>query len=406
MDTFRLSAFWLGAPELSATFDALEQAGGEVRAVGGAVRNTLMGVPISDVDLATTLLPDDIMAAARNAGLKAVPTGLSHGTVTVVSEGRAFEVTTLREDVATDGRHASVSFTTDFARDAARRDFTINGLYLDRHGNGLDYVGGVDDCEVGRVRFIGEPRQRILEDHLRILRFFRFHAGYATGAPDEPALAACLELKGRIETLAAERVQSEFLKILLAPRAASVLSIMADADIMAPFSRQAINVDALEAVLGAEHRIGRTGTAELLLIALMGFDADAFSALAEALKLPNRMRTRGTAALAAAAQMPLRSIVHQRSMLYTYGSETFMDALIIALARGFMVAELESVITEARRWTRPRFPVGGHDLLHNGGEPGPQLGERLSHLEQLWRDSDFKLGREALLAIDRERVAG
>ena len=241
--TSKLDADWLDAPALVAVFDALERDGDTVRAVGGAVRNTLLGLPVSDIDLATTALPEQVVERARAAGLKPVPTGIDHGTVTVVSHGQPFEVTTLREDVETHGRAATVRFGRSWTHDAARRDFTMNALYVDRHGGLHDPLGGLGDLQARRVRFIGDPHQRIREDYLRILRFFRFHAQYGEGSPDVEGLAAAAAEVEGLSLLSAERVGQEMRKLVVAPGALATLQVMARCGI-------------LEAVLGETADLG------------------------------------------------------------------------------------------------------------------------------------------------------
>ncbi|MBN9263737.1 MAG: CCA tRNA nucleotidyltransferase, partial [Hyphomicrobium sp.] len=218
---------WLERPETRAVLSALAAAGHEARIVGGTVRNALLGEPVTDVDIATTATPDETMAAARAAGLDAIPTGVSHGTVTIVAHHVPFEVTTLREDVETFGRHARVAFTADWAADARRRDFTINALYCDANGTISDPLGGLADLAARRVRFIGDARERIREDALRILRFFRFHARYSAEAIDAEGLAACAAERHLLAKLSAERVRAELLKLLDAPGAARAIAVMA-----------------------------------------------------------------------------------------------------------------------------------------------------------------------------------
>jgi len=213
-------AAWLEREETQAVFDALQAHGIETRAVGGAVRNTLLGLTVTEVDLATTAVPEEVMALAAKAGLKAVPTGIDHGTVTLVASGVPFEVTTLRRDVETFGRHARIAYTKDWEEDARRRDFTLNALYADRDGRVFDPLGGYADLRAGQVRFIGDAEERIKEDYLRILRFFRFHAYYGKGPLDPAGLAAAVRLRGGLDQLSAERVAAELRRILIAPQAA------------------------------------------------------------------------------------------------------------------------------------------------------------------------------------------
>ncbi len=403
VQSFTLSAYWLTSPQLSALFETLG-AVGEARVVGGAVRNTLLGEPVGDIDIATDAVPEAVTRAARQAGMGVHETGLAHGTVTVVVDGTPFEVTTLREDVSTDGRRATVRFTRDFAVDAGRRDFTMNALYVDRQGHGVDHVGGYQDCLDRRVRFIGDPDTRILEDHLRILRLFRFHAHYGEGPIDAEGLAAARRHRALIGSLSAERVHAEVMKLLTGRHAAEVLEIVAGENFLDPFVPHRLNVGAYRALRDVEEAAGRPVSALLGLVALLDFDAESFGDAAAALRFSRKARTRGLVAIETARLMPPRSVPHVRSLLYEHGVEAFSDGLILSVAQGVDVIDVQHLLAEARRWSRPRFPVGGDDLLQAGGESGPDLGERLKRLETLWRSSDFSLDREALLALDRDHA--
>ena len=267
--TRRLDAAWLREAPLRDVLAALDAGGEEARVVGGAVRNAILGEPQGDVDIATTAQPDEVIRRVEAAGFKAVPTGVEHGTVTVVAAGRPFEVTTLREDVETFGRHAKVAFGRDWRRDAERRDFTMNALSLSRDGTVHDYVGGLDDIEARRVRFIGEPATRIAEDYLRILRFFRFHAAYGEGAPDAQGLAACVASRAGLDQLSRERVRIEVFKLLLARHAVPTLALMTETGLLeqvlggVPLLASYANMIKLEAALAlapdAVRRLGALG---------------------------------------------------------------------------------------------------------------------------------------------------
>lgn len=399
--SFRISPYVVSGRALGAVFDALETVGC-AKVVGGAVRNSLLGEPIADIDLATDAEPPDVARAAEAAGLTVHPTGLAHGTLTLVSDGSPFEVTTLREDVSTDGRRATVRFTKDWAADAARRDFTMNALYVDRAGNGLDTVGGHADCLARRVRFIGEADQRIVEDVLRILRFFRFHAAYGRGDMDAEGLAAARRHRASIATLPVERIAQEFMRTLAAPRAAEVLPVLGEEGFVAPHVPGPFDLRAYAGLVEAERLAGRGGpTPGLALAAILGFDPQAFAAAADALRLPRKVKARGLAAIAAADAMPPRSAPQVNALLYEHGAEGFGDGVLVAAARGVDIVDLPHLLRQAREWRRPRLPVSGPDLLGNGGKPGPELGKRLRALESVWRASDFALGREDLIAIDR-----
>jgi poly(A) polymerase len=261
-------AAWLLRPETQVVLGALASAGHDARIVGGAVRNALLGEPVTDIDIATTATPDEVTAAARAAGLGAVPTGLAHGTVTVIADGVPFEVTTLREDVETFGRHARVAFTADWAADARRRDFTINALYCDRDGNVSDPLGGLDDLAARRVRFIGDARERIREDALRILRFFRFNAQYAHDVPDPDGLAACAAERARLAHLSAERVRAELLKLLAAPGAAPAIAVMFTHGFIVDVLGRAPRIGLLERLVALDAAAQRTADPLLRLSVL------------------------------------------------------------------------------------------------------------------------------------------
>ena len=401
MQEFQLSSYVLQGVALRRILSVLNSAG-EARVVGGAVRNAILGLSYDDVDIATTLTPDRVAALAREVGIAVHETGVEHGTLTLVANGQPFEVTTLREDVSTDGRRATVRHTTDWATDAGRRDFTMNALYLDIDGRGYDYVGGYADCLARRVRFIGDPGQRIAEDHLRILRFFRMHAAYGEGAPGAEDLAAAVERRELIATLPAERVRHEVERLLSARGAVAVVALLAEHEILAPFIEQPIDAACFAALAHAEQEAGRPFSVALGFLALMGFEQAPFEALATRLKFSRRMRNRGLAALEAARHMPPASVPRLHALLYEHGIEPVTDGLIIARATDPHVVDLPLLLNHTRAWRRPRFPVGGRDLLAQGGREGSALGERLAQLERAWRDSDFTLTRERLLEMDRQ----
>src|SRR5882757_1887695 len=247
---------WLGPGPAARVLALLNGDGEEARVVGGAVRNALMGIPIGDIDIATTAVPDEVVRRAKAAGIKSVPTGIDHGTVTLVVEGQPFEVTTLREDTETFGRKAKVAFGRDWVRDAERRDFTINGLSVDAGGLVHDHVGGLDDIAARRVRFIGDPKLRIAEDYLRILRFFRFHAAYGSGEPDRAGYLACIGASAGLAGLSAERVRMEMLKLMAAGGAAGSVQAMADGGLLLPVFGGVAYIGPFKAMIAAERLLG------------------------------------------------------------------------------------------------------------------------------------------------------
>ncbi len=379
---------WLTAPATRAVMAALEAAGGPgcARFVGGCVRNALIGQPVAAVDIATTLTPEDTARAIRAAGLKSVPTGIAHGTVTAVAERRPFEITTLRRDVSTDGRNATVAFTDDWAEDAARRDFRLNALYADADGQVFDPTGeGVADAEAGRIIFVGDPQTRIREDFLRILRFFRFHAWYGRGEPDAAALAACRALAEGMTRLSAERVSSELMKLLSAPDPRAALGAMAEAGVLAQILPEA----SLTPLFDAAVEQGADATARLMM--LLPADEAVVRTAAGRLRFPNAARDR----LAFAAQtFPAVSLSmsdrEARAALYRHGAQAVSDAIRRRWAEApDQAGDARRLLALAADWTRPRLPVGGRDLARLGIEPGPETGRLLKAFEESWIAEDF-----------------
>lgn len=389
---------WLAAPETRAVIAALEAAGGPgcARFVGGCVRNALIGQRVDDIDIATTLRPDAVTAAIRAAGLKAVPTGLAHGTVTAVSDGRPHEVTTLRRDVSTDGRNATVVFTDDWAEDAGRRDFRLNALYASPDGEVLDPTGqGVDDALNGRIVFVGDPETRIREDCLRILRFFRFHAWYGRGAADRAGLAACAHLKDGVVRLSAERTSKELLKLLAAPDPAPAVRLMAQTGVL-----DRVLPD--NAGLALFEGVSRVSDDPLLrLSALLPPDAGRVRAAARTLRLSNAQKDRLVLALpsdpAVRLDMDGRSA---RAALYRLGRARFQDQVTRAWgAAPEREGEARRLLGQAAAWSIPRLPVDGHDAAR-AGAAGPAVGRTLAAFEDWWVDQDFPPGDHAAM-LDR-----
>ncbi len=388
----------------------LNEGGEEARIAGGAVRNALIGAPVADVDIAATTLPAETIRRAEAAGLKAVPTGVEHGTVTVVAGGRPFEVTTLRADIETDGRHAKVSFGRDWKADAERRDFTINALYADADGRVVDLVGGLADIEARRLRFIGDAEQRIREDYLRILRFFRFFAWYGAGRPDAEGLKACARLKDGLDRLSAERVWAELKKLLAAPDPARALLWMRQSGALTrvlPESEK-WGIDAIHALVRSEQDLGWQPDPLLRLEAIVPPDAVRMEALAVRLRLSTREATR-------LKQWSLADPVASRTTeaqlarkLYRGDVRAITDRLLLALASARAKAvEDDAAMIEAggysrllafaQKWEKPVLPIKGADLSALGAVPGPRIGAALKALEDEWIDSGFTLARDALL---------
>ncbi|MEO0495939.1 MAG: CCA tRNA nucleotidyltransferase [Pseudomonadota bacterium] len=403
------AAEFLKAPALLAVFDALEAAGGKVRVNGGAVRNALMGEPVSDIDLSTDLVPSAVMEAAEAAGLKCVPTGLDHGTVTIVSHGEAFEVTTLRQDIETDGRHAVVRFGTDWHADALRRDFTVNAIYADRDGTLTDYVGGLDDIQTRTIRFIGDAGQRIAEDHLRILRLFRFFAWYGperVGRPDADALRASTRMKSDLANLSVERIWKELRKLLAAPDPSKSLLWMRTTGVLSivlPESEK-WGIDAIHGLVEAERDCTWEPDALLRLASIVPLRSDDLAALGKRLRISNADRQALLDMAALATPNGDVSAGEWRERLYRSDKTALMRRLKLAAAvtaargDGEAAAKLIAQLEEARTFAKPVFPLTGADLMAVGAQQGPRLGEQLAQLETIWLESDFKLSRDELLA--------
>ena len=399
----RLSgADWLQHTDAQAVFTALAARGFAVRAVGGAVRNALLGLPVIDVDIATTARPDDITAAAEAAGLKAVPTGIAHGTVTIVSGGRPYEVTTLRKDVETHGRHATVAFTDDWAADASRRDFTLNALYCSADGEVFDPLSGYADLAARRVRFIGEAGERIREDYLRILRFFRFSAEYGQGPPDPKALTACVRERAGLAILSGERVCQELLRLLAAPRGQVVVGWMLDYGLLPQVLGLAPRPTLLARLADLEAALGLTPDPVLRLAALGVEVPEDAEHLRDRLRLSNEDATKLTqAAMRAFAFDPAVAESAAKVQLYAHGATTYRERVLLAWIRsgdGPANDAWRRRLALPDRWQPPQFPIGGAEVMALGVPAGPRVGALLQALEDWWIAGDFTADETALRA--------
>lgn len=389
-----------------AVMAALEARGyaGCARFVGGCVRNSLLGQPIDDIDIATTLTPDQVTEALEAAGIKVVPTGVDHGTVTAVAEGRPFEITTLRRDVSTDGRRAVVAFTQSWDEDAVRRDFRLNALYADAEGRIFDPTGqGVADARAGRIVFVGDPMTRIREDYLRILRFFRFHAWYGKAEADSAALSACKALKGMLSGRAAERTQKELLKLLAAPDPRAALRLMAATGVLSAVLPQVKALTRFETLVAIESEHFFDIDAELRLASLLPDDPSIAQDTAERLRLSNALKDR---LVAAAGHEPRivswMSPRETRRAVYRLGGRTFADRVKLAWAasdRPATANQWRALIPLAETWTPPVFPLTGEDVVKAGVPRGPMVGQVLREIEDWWIDLDFIDDRMA--AVER-----
>ena len=395
-------AAWLTDGALGKLMALLDHDGEEARVVGGAVRNVLMGEPTGDIDVATTALPDEVMRRAQAAGFKAVPTGIEHGTVTIVVDHRPFEVTTLREDVETFGRHAVVRFGRDWRADAARRDFTINALSLSRDGVVHDYVGGLADIAVRRVRFIGQASARIAEDYLRVLRFFRFHASYGIGLPDPEGLRACIDARDKLERLSRERVRMELMKLLVAVHAVPTLAVMAESGLLepvlggVPYLAAVGNMARIEAAARlAPDPVRRLGALAVMIVE----DAER---LWQRLRLTNAEHDRLVSIADGWWRVTPADEIAARALLYRLGPERFTDRVLTAWARSQASAadaQWRAMATLPERWTAPAFPIKAAHLMARGVAKGRGLGAALAEAEDAWIARGFPGEKTAVAEI-------
>jgi poly(A) polymerase len=386
---------WLKDPALRNVLGILN-AGGTTRVAGGAVRNALLGVPVADVDLATTLAPEAVMAKAREAGLGVHPTGLEHGTVTVVADGRPFEVTTLRIDVETFGRHARVHFTDDWETDARRRDFTMNALYCDADGRVHDPLGGYRDIERRIVRFVGNPEARIKEDYLRILRFFRFNAQYGLGTPHSDGLKHSVRLRRNLVKLSGERIRQELWKLLAAPRAVAMLRIMKKHGITRILLGTNGETTALQRMTDIDRWL-KLDPDPLLRLHLLTGGAQRYR---DRLKLTNAEMARLKALSSAGEPSPSLRPRERRAVLYQLGRQAYKDSIRIAWAASRVPtkdAGWKKLLLFEKHAALPEFPVSGADLIARGIKPGPAMGLTLKALEDWWIAAGFPEDKEQVL---------
>ena len=370
---------WLDRPGIKRLLKALDAKAGHVRFVGGAVRDLLLDEEPGDLDLATSHSPQDVVRRLESAGIKAVPTGIEHGTITAVSSNTVVEVTTLRSDVSTDGRRATVAFTDDWKQDAARRDFTINALYADPFtGELFDYYGGVDDLKSRTVRFIGDPLQRIAEDHLRILRYFRFHARYGHGEPDPAAIASCCHRANDLMALSRERIADELMKLLALSDPTPTVRLMLGCNLFAPVLPEIDKADRLAALVATEVEACIPPDPVRRLASLLPTDPAIAEKVAARLKLSNKARKR----LSSAANADLG--LGPKPLAYRLGTEGALDRLLLA-SRPEEAAEI-------LRWTPPRLPIGGGDLIERGVPQGPAVARMLRRIEDEWEAAGFPEG--------------
>lgn len=387
-------AAWLNEADAKAVMGALAAKGGTARFVGGCVRNALMGETVRDIDIATTETPESAKALLEAKGIKVVPTGIDHGTITAVTPTRHFEITTLRVDVATDGRRADVAFTGDWLADAQRRDFTMNALYCDADGTVHDPLGGREDLKARRVRFIGDPHERIREDYLRVLRFFRFHAFYGKGEPEAAGLRACAEEREGLRQLSGERVRDELLKIASADEAGAAYRQMAAAGILAIVLPEASRLDRFEKLVEIEaQQLFREADPMLRLGAMLDLDEAGVAALAQRLRLSNKDRDRLTGMLTDKTKIVCYlSMREVRRALYWLGRQLFKDRVSLGWAddkRGHNAFQWRAMLAMADSWEKPELPLTGEMIKASGVPEGPEIGRVRKEVEEWWVDSDF-----------------
>ncbi|ALG71523.1 tRNA nucleotidyltransferase [Azospirillum thiophilum] len=397
---------WMTAPESRAVFAALAAGGADARFVGGCVRDAWLGRPVKDIDIATHAPPERVMELLTAAGIRVIPTGIAHGTVTALCGSKPYEITTLRRDVETFGRHARVEFTDDWVEDAARRDLTMNALSCTPDGEMFDPFGGLADLAAGRVRFVGEAWRRIDEDVLRLLRFFRFHAHYGRGEPDREALEACRDLAPRLPTLSGERVRGELFRLLTAPCAAAVWRLMMGQGIMVHLLPEAMDTDRLERLIVVERDLGLVPDPTRRLAAVLDSDRPGALRAADALRLSNHERDRLLALVEPPVVLaPADDRRALRQGLYRVGdAELFADLLLIAVAihdGPLDLTMLRAALAVAADLPRLRLPIAGRDLLALGVPRGPAVGMTLKRIEGWWIAEDFQPDHASCLEMAR-----
>ncbi len=398
---------WLSWPETQKLAAAFTEKPDMLRFVGGAVRDALLGLPGKDVDLATICPPDKTMELLKDAGIKAIPTGIDHGTVTAVIGSRHFEITTLRKDTACDGRHAMVQYTDNWMEDAQRRDFTMNAMYLTYQGVLHDYFGGEADAKAGIVRFIGDAKERISEDRLRILRFFRFYARYGKTDPDAQALAACSDAASQISELSGERIQKEMLALMDAPQAVQTIRLMHQHGVLEyTLGFKLHDVDGFERLARVQALAALPLPAHvkfcLFVRSADAHQSDAQDALIADLRLSNVMADDLVAIGEYAADItPVLDEAAQKRFIRMLGKPVFSYSVMLNWAISADEISVNHPYYEMLRlvavWKVPEFPVSGSDLIDAGKEPGKELGALLRKLETAWEASNYALSKEELL---------
>jgi poly(A) polymerase len=399
---------WLASGPAARVLALLNADGEEARVVGGAVRNALMRIPLGDIDIATTAVPNEVVRRAKLAGIKSVPTGIEHGTVTLVVDSEPFEVTTLREDTETYGRKAKVTFGRDWVRDARRRDFTINGLSVDAAGVVHDHVDGLADIEARRVRFIGDPGERIAEDYLRILRFFRFHAAYGSGATDRAGYLACIGGRAGLAGISAERIRMEMLKLVVANGAAAAAVAMADGGLLLSLLGGVAYAGPFAAMIEIERAMDLPPSAVRRLAALTVAVTEDARRIATRLRLSNAESKALDSMGHRWWRLPGMDEAHAKRRLYRLDEVPYRDRLLLAWARTGVGRDDEhwrALATLPQRWRAPHFPLRASDFIARGIAEGPALGHVLTLAEDAWLAADFPLEPSVLWAIADQTVS-
>ncbi|MFK4727561.1 poly(A) polymerase [Bradyrhizobium niftali] len=399
---------WLISGGTARVLQLLGADGEEARVVGGAVRNALLDLTPGDIDIATTALPEEVVRRAKAAGIKSVPTGIEHGTITLVIDGHPYEVTTLREDTETFGRKAKVAFGRDWVKDAERRDFTMNGLSVDATGVVYDYVGGIADARARRVRFIGDPDQRIAEDYLRILRFFRIHAAFGAGEPDCDGYLACIRGRAGLASLSAERVRMEMLKLLVAGGVSAAVLAMAEGGLLQALTGGVVYTGPLATMVAIERALGLPASSTRRLAALT------VAVTEDAKRVATRLRLSNAEAKALDSmghrwwRFATKDEANARRLLYRLGAEPYHDRVLLGWARAASdvhSSRWRELAELPRRWTAPKFPLRAADFIARGMAEGPALGHVLTLAEDAWLAADFPLEEAALASIADQAAA-
>ncbi len=403
---------WLGDPFIKRLVEILGV--DAIRFVGGAVRDSIIDKPIHDIDAATSLLPETVMSKLLKAGISVIPTGLKHGTITAHSKGLDVEITTLRVDAQTDGRHAHVVYTDDWTLDAMRRDFSINAIYVDAKGKFFDPCGGVADLKQGKVRFIGNPHLRIEEDALRILRFFRFFAWYGVGNIDQSGYEACCKSLMCLEKLSIERIRDELFKLLKAPKPYKALERMSASRIVSEIMPDSAHVEHIDYLKALEVLAGRETAIQFGImpwrrfICFYGADYAGYAQVGKALKLSN-VQIRHLTQIYKASEFLKEKTEHSaitdtllKVLIYRFGHDIFEHLVPISSELFTFVSENASALKDLKNWSVPICPVKGRDLIDSGYEPGPEITNMLRIIETVWIDSDFAMSKADLITEYKE----